>query len=136
MRVLIVEDDFVSRKLMQKLLGHYGECDVAVNGQEAIDAFKLALSDARPYDLICMDIMMPQIDGQRALKEIRKIEREKGVPVSKEVKVIMTTALDDPKNVVESLYKGGATSYVIKPIDKKKLLDEVKKLGLLEGNVT
>jgi two-component system chemotaxis response regulator CheY len=132
MRVLVVEDDFVSRKLMQKLLGNYGECDIAVNGMEAIEAFKLALSESRPYDLVCMDIMMPHIDGQQALKEIRKIEKEKNVPVSQEVKVIMTTALDDPRNVVESLYKGGATSYIIKPIDKKKLVDEIRKLGLLD----
>ena len=132
MKILIVEDDFISRKLLQKLLGHYGECDIAVNGAEAIEAFKLAHEDSKPYSLICMDIMMPQIDGQQALKEIREIEKQRGVPGAEEVKVIMTTALDDPKNVVESLYKGGAVSYVVKPIDKTKLLTEIRKLGLLD----
>lgn len=132
MRVLIVEDDFVSRKLLQKLLSHYGECDVAVDGGEAIEAFKLAVNEGKPYDLVCMDIMMPQIDGQQALKEIRGIEKSRGVGPKDEVKVIMTTALDDPKTVVQSLYKGGATSYIVKPIDKKKLIEEVKNLGLLD----
>jgi two-component system chemotaxis response regulator CheY len=132
MRILVVEDDFVSRKLLQKLLGHYGECDIAVDGKEAIDAYTMALNDGKPYDLISMDIMMPNVDGQQALKEIRSIEKSNNVPVNKEVKVIMTTALDDPKNVVESLYKGGAASYIIKPIDKKKLVEEVRKLGLLD----
>lgn len=132
MRVLIVEDDFISRKLLQKLLGHYGDCDIAVNGMEAIRAFKVALEEKQPYDLICMDIMMPHIDGQQALKEIRKMEKEMNIDPANEAKVIMTTALDDPRNVVESFYKGGATSYIIKPIDKKKLLDEVRKLGLID----
>jgi two-component system chemotaxis response regulator CheY len=128
MRVLVVEDDFISRKLLTTLLGHYGSCDVAVDGVEAVSAFKMALAEGAPYDLICLDIMMPNMDGQEALKEIRAIEKEKGG----EVKVIMVTALDDPKNVVESLYEGGAASYIVKPIDKKKLIDEVKKLGLLD----
>jgi two-component system chemotaxis response regulator CheY len=132
MKVLIVEDDFISRKLLVKMLGHYGECDVAVNGMEAIEAFTLALDSSSPYDLICMDIMMPHIDGQQALKEIRNIEKERGITPANEVKVIMTTALDDPKTVVESLYKGGAASYVVKPIDRKKLMDEVRKLNLLD----
>lgn len=129
MRILIVEDDFISRKLLQRLLGHYGDCDIAVNGQEAIEAFKLAHKDGKPYDLVCMDIMMPVVDGQQALKQIREIEKSMDMPMSQEVKVIMTTALDDPRNVVESFYKGGATSYITKPIDKKKLLDEIRGFG-------
>ena len=132
MRVLVVEDDFISRKLLTTLLGHYGECDIAVDGNEAVDAFRIALDEGTPYDLICMDIMMPNLDGQAALKEIRALEKEKAVPAAEEVKVVMTTALDDPKNVMESLYKGGAAAYIVKPIDKKKLIDEVRKLGLLD----
>ncbi len=132
MRVLVVEDDFISRKLLTTLLGHYGECDIAVDGNEAVDAFRMALDEGKPYDLICMDIMMPNLDGQAALKEIRALETEKAIPAAEEVKVVMTTALDDPKNVMESLYKGGAAAYIVKPIDKKKLIDEVRKLGLLD----
>lgn len=132
MRVLVVEDDFISRKLLTTLLGHYGDCDIAVDGNEAVDAFRMALDEGKPYDLICMDIMMPNLDGQAALKEIRALEKEKAVPAAEEVKVVMTTALDDPKNVMESLYKGGAAAYIVKPIDKKKLMDEVRKLGLLD----
>jgi two-component system chemotaxis response regulator CheY len=131
MKVLVVEDDFVSRKLLQKLLGHYGECDVAVNGLEAVKAFKMALEEGSPYDLVCMDIMMPELDGQQALREIRNMERQKSISEAEGVKVIITTALDDPKNVVESLYKGGAASYVVKPIDSKKLVEEIRKLGFL-----
>ncbi|WP_243361112.1 response regulator [Fundidesulfovibrio terrae] len=131
MKALVVEDDFASRKLLQKILAPYGEVDIAVNGVEAIDAFSRALDENAPYELICMDIMMPEMDGQAALKRIREIERSKDIPPVQEAKVIMTTALDDPKNVVEAYYKGGATSYVPKPIDKQMLLHLLKNLSLI-----
>ena len=132
MRVLVVEDDFTSRKILQKILGPYGEVDIAVNGVEAVSAFTQSLDDDNHYDLICMDIMMPEMDGQTALRTIRGIERDRAIPPAQEVKVVMTTALDDPKNVVEAYYKGGATSYVPKPIDKHMLLHLLKNLGLIE----
>jgi two-component system chemotaxis response regulator CheY len=132
MRVLVVEDDFTSRKVLQKILSPFGEVDIAVNGLEAVEAFESALGDERPYDLICMDIMMPEMDGQEALKQIRTVEKAHNIRPADEVKVIMTTALDDPKNVVEAYYKGGATSYVPKPIDKHMLLHLLKNLGLIQ----
>jgi len=132
MRFLVVEDDFTSRKLLQKILSPYGEVDVAVNGQEAVDAFKLALDEGHPYELVCMDIMMPEMDGQEALKKIREVEKHRGTPSSEESKVIMTTALDDPKNVVEAYYKGGATSYVPKPIDRQLFLQLLRNIGIIK----
>ncbi len=132
MRVLVVEDDFTSRKVLQKILSPFGEVDIAVNGLEAVEAFESALGDKRPYDLICMDIMMPEMDGQEALKKIRAVEKSQNIRPSDEVKVIMTTALDDPKHVVEAYYKGGAPSYVPKPIDKHMLLHLLKNLSLIQ----
>jgi len=132
MKVLIVEDDFTSRKLMQTILAPHGECDIAVNGKEAVEAFEAALAAEQPYDLICMDIMMPEMDGQEALKRIRALEKEKGLRGNNEVKVVMTTALDDPKNVVEAYYKGGATSYIPKPIDRQLFIHLLRNLGLID----
>ena len=131
MKVLIVEDEFVSRKIIKDILSLYGDCDVVVDGDEGVQAFKLAWEEFSPYDLVVMDIMMPNTDGQEALKQIREIEKGIGIEGSKEVKVIMVTALDDPKNVFEALYQGGATSYIVKPIDKEKLLDEIRDFGLI-----
>ena len=128
---LIVEDDFVSRKIMQKILSTYGECDIAVNGGEAIEAFKLAWKESRPYDLICMDIMMPVVDGRKALREIRRLEQDFGLSSDEAVKVIMTTALSDKKEVVDAFYKGAVASYFIKPIDVNEFINELKLLGLL-----
>lgn len=131
MRFLIVEDDFTSRKFFQKMLAPYGECDLAVNGQEAVEAFSQALKEHRPYDLVTMDIMMPVMDGQEALKQIRQVERDSGPTDADEVKVVMTTALDDPRNVVEAYYRGGATSYLTKPVDRSQFLNLLKSLGII-----
>jgi CheY-like chemotaxis protein len=71
LRVLLVEDDFASRLLLQTFLSRYGECHVAVNGREAVDAFRSALDRGESYDLICMDIMMPEMDGREAARQVR-----------------------------------------------------------------
>jgi two-component system chemotaxis response regulator CheY len=134
LRILIVDDEVVSRKLLYAIFSRYGRCDFATNGQEAIDAFKSARGEDRPYDLICLDIMMPNVDGLQALKAIRRLEKVMGIGGTEtETKVIMTTAVDAPKIVIDAFYLGGATSYVVKPIDPKKILSEVKKLGLNLG---
>ncbi len=131
MRILIVEDDLVTRKILAKFLVAYGDCDIAVDGEEAARAFRLAWEAHAPYDLILMDIMMPNVDGHEALARIRAMENNYGVRGSQEVKVIMVTALGDPKTVVESYYQGGATSYIVKPIKKDKLIAEMRKLNLV-----
>ncbi|MBC8412945.1 MAG: response regulator [Nitrospira sp.] len=129
MRILVVEDDVTSRKILQKFLSEFGETDTGVNGEEAISAFKTAHAEGKPYELICLDIMMPIMDGQEALQQIREFEKENGIAANGEVKIIMTTALNDPKNIFEAFYTGGAISYLVKPIDKQKLLSELKQLG-------
>ena len=130
MKTLIVEDDFTSRLLMQQLLKNYGPSDVAVNGREAVEAARLAMEAGEPYDLICLDIMMPEMDGQEALRQIREQEEARGVNSSKGVKIIMTTALGDPKTVV-SAFKGLCDAYLTKPIRKEDLLNELRKLKLI-----
>jgi two-component system chemotaxis response regulator CheY len=129
MRILVAEDDFASRRMMQKLLEPWGRADVAVDGREAIDAFELAWAEHAPYDLIFMDIMMPNVDGQEALKAIRKSESGRGVLPAREVRVIMTSVLEDPHNVMEAFGKGGATAYLVKPISRDKLEAEMERLG-------
>jgi two-component system chemotaxis response regulator CheY len=130
MRILIVEDDFGSRRLMQKLVSDYGQCDVVVDGEEAVEAFRLAWEENSPYDVIFLDIMLPKMDGQEALRSIREIEQSIGIHPSDEVKVIMTTVLEDPKNVIEAYNKGGATSYLVKPLERNKVIEELDRLGL------
>jgi len=130
-RILVVEDDFGSRRMMQKLLEEYGEVDVVVDGEEAVQAFNIAKSENKPYDVIFLDIMMPRMDGQEALRQIRQLERESAVDPLNEVHVVMTTVLEDPHNVVSAYFKGGATAYIVKPVDRLKIRAEMNKFGLI-----
>lgn len=131
MRTLIVEDDFTSRLLLQTFLSRYGECHIAINGKEAVEAFRLSAQSGAKYDLICMDIMMPEMDGQEALRQIRAIEESGGTLSTSGVKVIMVTALDDVKNVFTS-FKSLCDAYVFKPVDTGQLLSNLKTLALVQ----
>lgn len=131
MKALIVDDDFYSRNMIHEILRPVAWCDIAVNGEEAIEAFRRGLMAGAPYDLICLDLLMPELDGQQALREIRAIEQEFDVSPRNEAKVIVTTMLDDEKETHDAFFLGGATSYLVKPIDEEKLLNEIKSLGLL-----
>lgn len=130
MKILLAEDDFVTRKFMVNFLSKYGECDVTVDGMEAVDAFMMALEDEEPYDLVCLDIMMPVMDGYQALVAIRKLEKEKNIPEEKSVKVIMTTALNEERNV-KMAFELGCTIYSGKPINQDRFEQALKKLDLI-----
>ncbi len=132
---LIVEDDFTSRMILQKLLSDYAECHIAVNGKEAIAAFKAALDSGQPYDLVCLDIMMPEMDGQDALKQIRQLEEDSGKLSTQGARIVMTTALNDMQNV-KNAYHSLCDGYLVKPISKEKLIEEIQKLGLLNTKST
>lgn len=128
MRILIAEDDFVSRRLLTSLLAPFGACDVTVNGQEAVEAFTRAWEEKRPYDLICLDIMMPVMDGQLALAEMRRLEQARGVWGLAGAKIIMTTALDDPQTVLAS-FRHQCEVYLVKPLEEKLLHRHLQEFG-------
>ena len=130
MKILLAEDDFVTRKFMTEFLSKYGECDVTVDGMEAVDAFMMALEDDEPYDLVCLDIMMPTMDGYQALMGIRNLEKERNITGDKQVKIIMTTALNEEKNV-KMAFELGCTVYSGKPIDKERFEQVLKKFDLI-----
>lgn len=130
LKILIAEDDLVSRKFLSKFLSQYGECDVVVDGLEAIDAYMVSMRDKKPYDLICLDIMMPKIDGVKVLKAIRDLETQKFILPEKRTKIIMTTALAEAA-LVETAFQYGCEAYASKPIDTEKFVEVLEKIGLL-----
>jgi two-component system chemotaxis response regulator CheY len=129
LRVLLVEDDFVCRMLLQVFLNRYGECHIAVNGREAVEAFRTAAEQGRPYDLVCMDIMMPEMDGREAVRQIRSLEAAQGILSTDGVKIFMTTALTGIREMSECFVEL-CDAYLTKPIDIGKLLAHMRSYAL------
>ncbi len=130
MKMLIVEDDFTHRALLQECLKEYGPAHVAVNGSEAVEAVRAAMEAGAPYDLICLDIEMPELNGRDALKEIRKMEEDAGVLLGSGAKIIMTTASRDGKDVMGS-FREACDAYLCKPVEKGALTERLRKFGLI-----
>ena len=130
MKILLAEDDFASRKFMDKYLSQYGECDATVDGEEAVNAYLMALEDEEPYDLICLDVMMPVMNGYQALEAIRRDEAERGVEKEDRVKIIMATALSGER-VVDKAKKLECEAYAGKPIDVEEFDNILRNLGLI-----
>ncbi|HWR04979.1 MAG TPA: response regulator [Humidesulfovibrio sp.] len=128
MRILIAEDDSTSARYMSGLLARFGECVVVEDGELALAAYKAALEEGKPFQLICLDIMMPRKNGQEVLEDIRQLERAADMKPGQGVKIIMTTALGDVRSVM-SAYKGGATAYITKPILTERLYETICSLG-------
>jgi len=130
MKSLIVEDEFSARVFLQEVLSKYGQTHIAVNGKEAVDAVHFSLQAGEKYDLICLDIMMPEVDGQEALQRIRAMEESSGLTSTKGAKIIMITALDDMKNSVAAFWNL-CDSYLVKPIDVYSLYDQLRTFQLI-----
>ncbi len=131
LRTLIIEDDFISRKMLQMLMAPFGPCDIAVNGEEALRAFPAAIREGEPYHLVLLDISMPGMDGHEVLSEIRTIEESLGIQGLDRVKVIMATASSDPKDV-RCAFRSECDGYLVKPIQRKDLMNLLKEMDLLK----
>ena len=122
MKTLIVDDDITNRMILQDSLESYGETNVAVNGEEAIRAALIAIESGVPYDLICLDIMMPGTDGHAALLAIRSLEKRYSRMINgNRSKILMTTAMSDRKHILSAINEQ-CDNYFMKPIDVPKLI--------------
>jgi class 3 adenylate cyclase len=105
-RILVVDDVELNRSMLSRRLERKGfQVDMAEGGQEAIEKI-----GTTAYDLVLLDIMMPEVSGYDVLKEVRKTRSPLELPI------IMATAKDQGEDIV-SAFKLGANDYIVKPID-------------------
>lgn len=131
MRFLVIEDDYASSKFLYAYLSNFGECDKVDNGMEALSIIAKALNNDNYYDLICIDIMLPKLNGVKVLKALRTFEMQKGFMQERRAKVIMTTALGEGELVKES-FELGCDAYASKPIGIEKLNELLEFCGILQ----
>ena len=130
MKILIADDDNDAAQMLDMILSPYGESTIVSDGIEAFKAFADAWESDDPYDLLCLDIMMPRMDGIEALKAVRKAEEEMGIGGSEGVKVLMITAREDDETVLGAL-RAGCEGYVFKTSGRKKIIEKLGELGLI-----
>ncbi|MCS6808017.1 MAG: response regulator [Bacteroidota bacterium] len=129
-KMLIMEDEFVSRNVLKEILSPYGSVDIAENGKQAIQQFEQALRRGERYDAVFLDIMVPEVDGQEVLRSLRELEQKHGITALVGAKIIMTTALGDFHNV-KTAFKNQCEAYLIKPLDRDKVLSTLQELGII-----
>ena len=135
LKILIVEDEFISRILLKEMLSPFGVCHEASTGDEAMDTIADSyLRDEKNFDLVCLDIMLPGRTGHEVLKEMRKIERENGLRGVDAAKVVMVTTLDDSENIMEALVNGKCEGYITKPVSRVRLEEQLRYLHLIPQN--
>jgi len=115
MKILVVDDEFVSRMTLQKLMGSIGECEAVENGE---DALKNAFSD-HPPDLILLDIMMPGMDGYTVCTRLRADPGTKNIPI---IFLSANTKVED----ITRGFELGAVDYITKPFQKAEVKARVR----------
>ena len=131
MRILIVDDSKYQRQLVANCLREVGTCDEAEDGRQAVLLFATALKTGKHYDLVVMDILMPEVDGHKALETIVAMQHEAGLAPEQRSKSIMLSSLDDPKNMMQAQFQSGADIYITKPFEADTLLEALTSLDLL-----
>jgi HD-like signal output (HDOD) protein/ActR/RegA family two-component response regulator len=129
MKFLIVDDDVVSRQTLIKMLSDYADCESARNGVEALSIYKKGWEDWAPFDLVTLDISMPEMDGKKVLQTIRAIENEKKVPRDKKVKILMSSGRKDRETILTCVQMG-CDDYISKPFDRDIILKKIRKFGI------
>lgn len=130
LKILVAEDDEANRKFLSKLLAKFGEVTVVADGFQAVKSYMQAMDDKEPYQLVCLDVMMPRIDGYKALDAIRDLENKNALTAGERAKIIMISALDEggfDEELAGNLYD----CYMSKPIDILEFEMNLKRMNLL-----
>ena len=131
--ILIVDDSEFQADVLVSILDDMGFTNItkAVNGIDALERFGAALRNGTGFSLVFLDILMPEMDGQEALKRIRALEKEAGVDDNNKSIVIMSTSLSSPADMFTAI-EGDCTDYVVKPVSENILRHMLVKYGLMQ----
>lgn len=133
MRFLIVDDDESIHLYLQNTLAPYAECDSAMSAEDGLKLFEKAHDEDNPYDVVFMDILMPGMNGHQAAETMRASERKRKVSSMDRFKLVMITSLVDDTNVSKAFFSTHASCYIVKPLDKYRVLDELKQNLIIES---
>ena len=131
LRILIADDSRPLRTVAVHMLGKFGQCHEACDGREAVAAYAAALDRGEPFQLVVLDILMPRLNGMDALRDIRRLERAKGLDEDTRAKVVMLTSLDDPRFMLDAQLDAQADYYLTKPFDSGQMREALTGLGLV-----
>jgi len=131
MKILVVDDELVSRTKLTLIMEHFGDCDTAENGENALALFQAAHRQADPFDLIMLDINMPEMDGITVLSKIREVEKNLNLKKNEAAKILMATACRNKDQIIACV-KSGCNDYIGKPFDIDIIRTKLAKLGIKE----
>jgi len=131
MKILVIEDDYSSSIMFQRYLENYGKCETVSTGFDGMQKYIESISSGQQYNLIIIDIILPDMNGYEVLETIRAEEDARKYIDAERTKIILTTSLDDEENrkLAEKLTPGLETYYtkkfVLEGFDEK-----LQELGL------
>lgn len=128
MKILIVDDDLANCQLIRHLLTPFSDPDIVDNGEKAVEAFLEAHKNKEPYDIIFLDIMMPEKDGHEVLRDIREWESKNLSYGRGEAKIVMVSALDSKDHILSS-FKEGCEYFLVKPVSRSKVFNIMSEMG-------
>ena len=129
-RVLLVDDDPSVLRLLEHHLADHGECTSVSSGGTALTQARSLLQSGKRYDVVCLDINMPDMDGRKVLAELRQLEKQYGVGDSQRCKVVMVSGLDAPQDKLKA-FRESCDAYLTKPIEKSQILKTFVSLGIV-----
>jgi len=131
MKVLIIENDRSNQAALKKVFMTFGNCNFALNSNEAVNLYEDSWKDCRPYDLICADINMSGTERQNMMNRIREIENEMGIEDQDGAIVITTAALDEQRTVIEKDRSDLVLAYPCGPVPEREPAEKARILCLL-----
>ncbi len=129
-KILIVDDSASIREELTAILSPIAECHLAADGREAVDLIRKTQGEKKNFDLVIMDVIMPEKDGLTAVKEIREFEQEQGWSGDKTLTIVIATTIKDPSRILIAQYECGADAYIAKPFTEKTVLQTLRNNGL------